>query len=330
MATINKLDKKVSIVIPVYNERDNLNYLYDSLNNVTRQLSRIKWEYIFVNDGSNDGSLIVLKELAQKNENVVIIDFSRNFGKEVALTAGVHDATSSDAVICIDADLQHPPEVIPKLIDAWLEGALMVSTIRTSTINKSIIRHLSSKIFYKIMSMISDLQMVSQTTDFRLYDRAVIDAFNQATERSRIFRGIMDWLGFDTVYVEFEAKARLSGEEQYNYWSLFRLALNSITSFSLLPLRLAGYLGFLITIFSGCVLLWMLVNFLFIGASGYTPLAIAAVTNTFLSGIILIAIGLVSVYIGNIHTEVLNRPLYVIRSRFSKSEPKRTNFANRI
>ncbi len=312
--------KKISIVIPVYNEFDNLYTLCERLTIVTDKLTDYQWEYLFVNDGSSDQSLTILRELSMVNDNYKVIDLSRNFGKEIALTAGVHESEDSDAVICIDSDLQHPPGLIPKLIDAWLNGAEIVATIRTSTEKQPILRKLGSKIFYWLMSKISGTKMESQTTDYRLYDQKVIHAFALMTERERLFRGIMDWMGFNKTYIEFEAAARQSGDPGYSYPKLWELAVNSITSFSLWPLKITGYLGVLITSISAPLLIWMLVNYFIISASVFTPLAIVVVANTFLIGLVLISIGLVAIYVGKIHTESINRPLYIVRERITSLE----------
>lgn len=315
MITTGKLS--IAIVVPVYREAGNLESLYQRLNEVTSSLTQIDWGYIFVNDGSPDHSLDVLRQFAERDPKVKALDFSRNFGKEIALTAGVHEAEDFDAVICMDADLQHPPELIPNLVEEWQKGAEIVATIRTSIEKQPLLRRLGSHLFYWLMSKISGLQMVSQTTDFRLYDKKVVAAFCQATERERMFRGIMDWLGFRRVYVEFKADARNDGKAGYSYAKLWQLALNSITSFSLWPLRLTGYLGGFITATSGLLLAWMLGNYLIKSRLVYTPIAIVVVANTFLIGIVLMSIGLVALYIGTIHTEVVNRPLYIVRERLS-------------
>lgn len=309
----------IAVVIPVYREEKNLLNLLARLNTVTSSIAEIDWEYIFINDGSPDDSIGILKQLAAQHKNIKIIDFSRNFGKEVALTAGVH-AANADAVICMDADLQHPPEVIPKLIESWQQGAEIVATIRTSIDKQPILRRLGSHLYYWLMARISGLDMASQTTDFRLYDKKVVDAFRRVTERERMFRGIMDWMGFKKVYVKFDAPAREEGCAGYSYAALWKLAVNSITSFSLFPLRITGYLGMLITASSGFLLAWMLISNYILGQKDFTPLAIVMVANTFLIGIVLMAIGLVALYIGTIHTEVINRPLYVVRERINFEE----------
>lgn len=307
----------IVIVIPVYREAGNLECLYERLEKVTGAIPFFTWEYLLVNDGSPDDSLELLRQLAKRDAKVKVIDLSRNFGKEIALTAGVHNAYIADAVICMDADLQHPPELIPKLVDEWQKGIEIVATIRISIDKQPLLRRAGSRMYYWLMDKISGLDMKSQTTDFRLYDKKVIAAFNQATERERMFRGIMDWLGFRKAYVEFSADSRSDGVAGYSYAKLYRLAINSITSFSLLPLRLTGYIGTIMTILSVSLLVWMLGNNLLTGQIIYSPLALFVVMNTFLVGLVLISIGLVAMYIGIIHTEVINRPLYIVRERLN-------------
>lgn len=309
--------KTISIVIPVYREARNLARLYERLEAITATLSEYNWEYVLVNDGSPDNSMEVLRQMARADTKVKVVDLSRNFGKEIALTAGVHEARGGDAVICMDADLQHPPELITTLVDEWQKGAEIVATVRTSIEKQPLLRRVGSHAYYWLMSKISGLDMVSQTTDFRLYDKKVVAAFCQATERERMFRGIMDWMGFHKIYVEFNADARTEGQAGYSYAKLWQLAVNSITAFSLWPLRLTGYLGILITSISGLLLIWMLATYLLKDGRVYTPLAIVVVANTFLIGIVLSAIGLVALYIGTIHTEVVNRPLYLVRERLN-------------
>lgn len=306
----------IAIVVPVYREAGNLPHLYERLETVIRQLPQYGWEYIFVNDGSPDDSMQVLRGLAQQDKRIKVIDFSRNFGKEIALTAGVQ-ATYADAVITIDADLQHPPELIPQLVSEWEKGAEVVATIRNSIQRQPLLRRIGSHVYYWVMARISGLEMASQTTDFRLLDQRVVEAFRDVTERERMFRGVIDWMGFRKVYVEFDAPAREEGTAGYSYGKLWHLALNSITAFSLLPLRLTGYLGIFITASSGLLLAWMLIANYILRLYVFTPLAIVVVFNTFLIGIVLMAIGLVALYIGTIHTEVTNRPLYVIREKIN-------------
>ncbi len=307
----------IAIVIPVFREEGNVAKLHNRLTEVVAALPEHDWSFVFVNDGSPDNSLDALKRLTVQDGRVKVLDLSRNFGKELALTAGVHAATYADAVICMDADLQHPPELIPELVAAWQGGAEIVATIRTSIQKQPLLRRVGSHGYYWLMSKISGLDMQSQTTDYRMFDKKVVEAFCRATERERMFRGIMDWLGFRKVYIEFHAGAREEGAAGYSYGKLWQLAVNSITSFSLFPLKLTGYLGVLISATSGLLLAWMFITRYFIDRAMFTSLAFVVVANTFLIGIVLMAIGLVALYIGHIHTEVINRPLYVVREKIN-------------
>jgi dolichol-phosphate mannosyltransferase len=309
-------EMRISIVIPIYREEKNIMRLFQRLESVTKPLNDLQWEYIFVNDGSPDGSYTVLKHLASQDKRVKVIDFSRNFGKEIALTAGVH-ATDTDAVICMDADLQHPPELIPKLVETWRKGAEIVATIRVSIDKQPLLRRLGSWLYYWLMGKISNLDMASKTTDFRLFDKKVVDAFRPVTERERMFRGIIDWMGFKKEYVEFHADAREEGAAGYSYAKLWRLAINSITSFSLFPLKITTYLGLTITILSSLLLVFMIAAKFYFFPHLFTSLAFVVVSNVLLNGIVLMSIGLVALYIGTIHTEVINRPLYIIRERIN-------------
>jgi len=311
------ITKKISIIVPIYNEAGNILNLYSRLEGVLTTMPQFKWEYIFINDGSIDSSFEVLKTLADCDEKVKALDFSRNFGKEIALTAGAHEALNSDAVICIDGDLQHPPELIPILVNRWEEGAEIVVTIRTEIEKQPFFRRFGSYVYYWLMRKISGINLKAKTTDFRLYDKKVIQVFAKTTERERMFRGIMDWMGFRRSYVNFKAEARVNGQPAYSYGKLWRLAVNSLTSFSLWPLRLAGYLGVSISLISGILFLWMLANYVVMKVWIYTPLAMVVVVNTFLIGVVLMALGLVALYVGVIHTEVINRPLYIFRDRIN-------------
>jgi len=306
----------ISIVVPVFCEEKNIPRFYERLENIIKDINNYMWEYIFVDDGSPDGSYAELQKLADKDKKVKALRFSRNFGKETALSAGV-EAASGDAVITIDADLQHPPELIPNMIKKWEEGAEIVATIRKKIERQPLMRRIGSRLFYWLMSRISDVEMVSQTTDFRLLDRKVVDIFKTIREKSRVYRGIIDWMGFKKEYIEFNADARMEGVPGYSYKKLFALAVNSITSFSLFPLKIASIIGIFITLFSGILLLIMFpTKFLF--KSGYfSPLSIVVVINTFLIGIVLICLGFIALYIGNIHNEVINRPLYIVKDRLN-------------
>jgi len=303
----------ISVVVPVYREASNLPRLLDELTRAARAVEGAQFEIIFVNDGSSDDSLRVLKAIAGTRPDCKIVDLSRNFGKEIALSAGVHYA-SGDAVICIDADLQHPPQLIPTMVKAWHEGAEVVLGVRRTSEKQAVMRRVGSWVFYWIMGKIAETAVVSHSTDYRLISRPVIEAFNQIGERERMFRGLVDWLGFKRVQLEFDAPARQEGKPGYSYAKLWKLAMGSLVAHSLLPLRFVGYLGVAITGISFLLLLWMLIAPLFSPRSFvYTPLAKVVVGNTFLIGIVLTALGVMSLYIAKIYAEVRDRPLYAVR-----------------
>jgi len=307
--------KRVAVIIPVFNEERNLITLYDRICYSIKDIEKIHWSFIFVDDSSTDSSMNVLRKLVKVDSRVQVLELSRNFGKEIALTAGVHECKNHDAIICIDADLQHPPELIPRMIELWQSGIDIVVTIRVRSEKQPLLRRLGSTLFYWFINKFSSLEMVRFTTDFRLYDAKVVSAFCVATERQRMFRGIMDWLGFKRQSLEFTAPTRAHGAPGYTYKKLWDLAIQSITSFSLWPLKIVILVGSFITFISLALLSWMLISNIFGNNLNYTPLAVVTVINTFLIGIVLISIGLVAHYIGLIHTEVINRPLFVIREK---------------
>lgn len=311
--------KKIKIVIPIHNEEGNIENLYSELIKQTSSIKKYVWSFIFVDDGSRDNSYDILKKINKKNKNVKIIRLSKNFGKEIALTAGL-DEVNADAVIFMDADLQHPPYVIPELVKKWEKGSYIVSTLRVATEKKPLFRKLGSYIFYKIFNIFSDNKFIANTSDFKLIDKKVIEILKTFTERNRIFRGLIDWMGFETDFVEFTAPERISGKAGYSYKKLVSLAVNSITSFSLFPLKIAGYVGILITIISSVLLAFMIVMRYFLNSNIFSSIAFVIVGNTILMGIVLICLGLVALYIGQIHSEVVNRPLYVIKDKIDFNE----------
>jgi len=304
---------KISIIVPVYNESEILRKFYKELQDVIKNMKTYQWEIIFIDDGSNDDSWEIIKQLANQDDRIKAIRFSRNFGKEIALTAGV-ESVNADAVICIDADLQHPPQLIPQLLDRWQKGYEIIVALRKREEDFSLFRKIGSKIFYHFMNRFSSIKLIPGSTDYRLLDKKVVEVLKTFKERTRLFRGLIDWMGFRKDFIEFSAPARYNGNSSFNYKKLFNLAISSFTSFSLLPLRFTGYLGLFITFFSAILLLFMLITKFFFHWV-YTPLAFFTVFNTFLIGVILCALGFIALYIGHIHTEVVGRPLYIVREK---------------
>jgi dolichol-phosphate mannosyltransferase len=316
--------KLISIIIPIFNEAGNVPLIYRALKEVMGKLPTYDHELIFVDDGSVDDSAARIAALGSLDERVVVLEFTRNFGKEMATTAGLRAARGA-AAIMIDADLQHPPALIPKFIEYWERGAELVVGVRTKNGGEGPLKRMGAWFFYSIMKAISDAQLEQAETDFRLLDRTVIDALNGLTEHRRMTRALINWLGFKKEKIDFEAPARTVGETKYSPIKLVRLALYSFISYSLLPLRIAGYLGLVTTFAAGALgVMVFFEHYVFLDPfslhiSGSAQLAIITV---FLGGIILMCLGVIALYIENIHSETAGRPLYVVR-RNSNVAPKR-------
>ncbi len=308
----------VTIIVPCYNEAQNIPMLVEQIEHIWESLrDRYDYELLFVNDGSRDGTTALLSDLQRKDFRIHYIELFRNFGKEIALTAGIHHARG-DAVLLIDADLQHPVALIPRFIEKWQEGAEMVVGIRSDNKGQNPIQKLFSKLFYSFTSLAGARYILANTTDFRLLDKKVVQEFNRLTERNRITRGLLDWFGFKTEYIYFVADKRRFGKPGYGYLKLLKLAASTFVSHSLLPLKITGYLGILITLVSGFMGLAILVGkYIFHDRyfSSFTGPAQLAILLVFLVGIILTALGLLALYIANIHAEVVNRPMYVVRHK---------------
>lgn len=305
---------RISIIVPVYNEKSAILPFFEELQ-MHLAYPDISFEVIFINDGSTDSTQSKLEEIARSDDRVRLISFSRNFGKEAATTAGYRTATG-DAVIAIDADLQHPPHLIPEFIKQWQIGSEVVIGVRTNNASDSLFKRLSSLLYYKIINSISETKLVPKATDFRLVDRQVVDALNELNERNRMTRSLIDWLGFKRDYIHFEAPERQYGTASYSTWKLIKLATESFISHSLVPLRLAGYLGVVITLLAGILGTVMFTDrFIVSFGFNFSGPAILAIIILFLVGIVLISLGLFSFYIGQIYHETQNRPLYVIRKQ---------------
>ncbi len=306
---------RISVVVPVYNEESAIRPFCRALCSVIEKLSEYHFEILFINDGSTDKTQHYLETLAVKDTRVRVIEFSRNFGKEAATTAGLHEATG-DAVLAIDADLQHPPELIPELIAKWHAGADVVVGVRKNNASDSYVKKVGSKLYYTLINAMSETRITPRATDFRLLDRAVVDEFRHLTEHNRMTRGLIDWLGFRRDYLYFEAPEREHGEASYSFWKLVKLAGESFIAHSLMPLRLAGYIGLGIMLLSGALGTFMFTDrYLLPMGFSFSGPAILANIILFLVGIVLIALGMLSFYIGNIYRETQGRPLYVIRRR---------------
>ena len=309
--------KLISIIAPVYNEEKNIRLVFNEIKKVFNNLANYDFEIVLINDGSTDKSQKIIEGLAKKETRVKYLEFSRNFGKEMATTAGLK-SVRGDVAILIDADLQHPIELIPEFIAKWEEGADTVIGVREKNSREGLIKKLGSFLFYKIMSLIGQTKIIPRATDFRLINRQMINEFNKFTEHSRITRGLLDWLGFKKDFVYFKAKERINGRASYSAFKLLKLSISAFISHSLFPLKLAGYIGITIIFTSGPLGLFIFIEkYILYDPYGlnFSGSAILAVIILFLVGIILTSLGLIALYIANIQGEVMQRPMYVIRSK---------------
>lgn len=317
--------KLISIVVPVYNEEANVPLLAQELSrNADEQ--PYDFEFLLVDDGSRDNSVDAIQRAAARDERVKLVQLARNFGKEAAVSAGLAEA-KGDAVLIMDADLQMPPSIMGKFFAKWERGAEVVVGVFAER-NMSRLRAFGARNFYRIMGKIGSTKITPNATDYRLLDREVVDVFNNLTERNRITRGLIDWLGFKRDYIYFKQAPRKNGDPTYSFAKLVQLAINSFTAYSLLPLKLAGYLGIFILTLSIPVGAGLFVlRFVFHdpfhwGIHGTTFLAIL---NLFSVGVVLACLGLVALYIAHIHAEVINRPLYIVRRKPTRSVKQATD-----
>ena len=310
---MNKKEQKkiLSIVSPAYNEAENLGEFYSRVINATDNLN-LEIEIIYINDGSQDSTIDIITKQRQIDNRITIIDLSRNFGKEIALTAGL-DYSSGDAVIVIDADLQDPPELIPKLVEKWREGYDVVNAKRIKRKGESLLKKVMSYIYYRLLFYLSDINVPKDTGDFRLLNKNALDALLKLREKHRYMKGLFVWVGFKQKEIEYEREARFKGKTKWGFFSLFNLAFDGLTSFSIMPLRLASTIGFLsalIGFFYGAVIVFKTL-FFHEPVAGFTSLVVLI---TFFGGIQLLSIGIIGEYIGRIFNETKNRPLYVVKN----------------
>lgn len=306
-------EPELSVVVPAYNEENNVAVLHKHLLEVLPKTIK-SFEFIFVNDGSRDGTLSALQKLAKKDKRVRIISFSRNFGKEIATTAGLQYA-KGEAIIMVDADGQFPVKLIPKFVKKWKSGAQIVTGVRMSNQKEGSVKRYGSRIFYWLMKRVAGLNITPGATDFRLIDRIVQTEFNRFSERNRITRGLLDWMGFREEIIEFHAQPRMDGPASYSVSKLIKLAMNSFVSLSLAPLYFSGYAGLIITPFAFLLGLFIIVEQILLGdplGLDITGTAMLGVLLLFFLGILLISQGLIALYISHIHTESQNRPLYIL------------------
>lgn len=305
----------VTIITPMYNESANLQKFAELLSSVfEKQLTGFDFELIFVNDGSSDDSAEVVTQLAEQDNRIRLVDFTRNFGKEVALSAGLHESRGQVAIIA-DSDLQHPLELIPEFIAEWQKGYKLVVGVRNESRSDTFIKTIGSTVFYKLINLIADHPITPHATDFRLLDRQVINEFNKLNEKRRITRGLIDWFGFETKFIYFDALDRNAGAPSYSHYKLFKLAVYSILTLSLFPLRFAISLGVFVMFLSGILGVLQITDHYYLHRFAFSGTGMLANFIVFLVGVIITLLGIIAVYLGNVHEETQNRPLYVVRRR---------------
>lgn len=309
----------LSVVVPLFNEQASIKLFHKSLTSILKTLP-VSYEVIYCNDGSTDSTLELVRTIAGKDASVRFLSLSRNFGKELAVTAGIH-AAKGDAILTLDADGQHPVTRIPEFISAWQSGARVVVGVRTANTDQSVIKGFGSKSFYKLFNRFSGAKLVPGSTDFRLIDKTVQRDFITLTERNRITRGLIDWLGYEQTHITFTADKRIAGEATYSIGRLLKLSVDSVVSLSVSPLYIVAYIGIFVLPLSlllgvGMAMNALLSDPLHIHATGS---AYIAVLTLCLVGILMVSQGIIGLYLSHIHAETQNRPLYVIDESKSNS-----------
>ncbi len=302
--------KTVSLIIPVYNEEETITYFLEKIDIIINNID-YSFEIIFIDDGSKDRTLETLLKARQKDSRIKILELSRNFGKELAMAAGFH-AASGDAVVPMDVDLQDPPELLSDFLRKWEEGYDVVLGVRRQRKSDTKFKRVTARLFYKIFNILCGKRLVPNVGDYRLMSRAALDALNSLPERVRFTKGLYAWVGFKQARVEYDRMSRVAGSSKWNAWKLWNFALDGITSFSTLPLRIWSYLGMIIALFGFGYAVLLIMRKLLFGADvpGYTSIMVVMLL---LGGLILISLGIIGEYLGRIFEEVKGRPLFVVR-----------------
>ncbi|WP_367394905.1 glycosyltransferase family 2 protein [Cupriavidus sp. Agwp_2] len=312
----------LSLVVPFYNESEALDAFFMRVVPILESISSTRFEIVCINDGSSDDTLGKLVDVSRGDARIRVIDLTRNFGKEAALTAGIDEALG-DAVIPIDADLQDPPELIPTLVQHWRQGAEVVLAQRASRATDSFLKRLTAAAYYRVHNSLSDLKIPENVGDFRLMDRAVVNALKQLPERHRFMKGLFAWVGFSTVVVQYERAPRCAGKSKFSGRRLWNLALEGITSFSSVPLHTWTYIGSVIAALAFCYGVYIVIRTLLLGVDvpGYASVLSVLL---FFGGLQLIGLGVVGEYIGRIYDESKGRPIYLVRRRYQEHREGRT------
>lgn len=305
--------KLISVIVPCYNEEEVLLATHERLSQVLNALRDYRYELIYVNDGSRDQTLPMLRQIAAADSRVKLLSFSRNFGHQIAITAGL-DYCSGDAAVVIDADLQDPPRLIADMVNAWEQGSDVVYGKRRDREGETFFKLFTARLFYRFINRLADVDIPLDTGDFRLMSRKALDAFLKLRERHRFVRGMVAWVGFKQTALEYDREARFAGTTKYPFRKMMRLAFDAIMGFSNVPLRLASFVGFITSFLAFAGILYALYAKLFTDetVAGWTFLMIAIL---FIGGITLVVLGIIGEYIGRIYSEIKQRPLYLIQEQ---------------
>jgi len=304
------MKKSITILIPAYNEEQVLSALYDRLVKLAEDVDKYDFEFLFVNDGSQDDTLQIIKDYAKDDHRVSYVNLSRNFGKEIAMIAGI-DHVYSDALVIIDADLQDPPELIPDMIKLWEEGYDDVYARRTERLGESWLKRTTASLFYKILQRSTHIPIQRDTGDFRLLDKRCVEALKQLRERERYTKGLFSWIGYNKREITYVREPRAAGESKWDYLKLLNLAIDGIVSFTTTPLRFATAVGMIVSLFAFIYIIYLVLRTLLFGSdlAGY-PSIMAAIL--FLGGVQLLSLGIIGEYVGRIFKETKQRPLYLV------------------
>lgn len=311
--------KKISVVIPMYYEEEVANECYNRTKAVLNGLQNYNHEIIFVNDGSKDKTLSILKEIASKDKNVKIISFSRNFGHQAAVTAGLKYVTG-DCILIIDSDMQDPPELLGDMLKLWKDGNEVIYAKRKTRKGESKFKLMTAKMFYKILNGLSDVEIPKDTGDFRLVDRKVVDVINSMPEHNKFLRGLFSWVGFEQKPIEYERQERFAGKTKYPLKKMLKLASDGVISFSTKPLKIIGGIGVASIFVSFVLLVYAILSYIFKWnnlASGWTSLMVAI---TFFAGVQLVSVWMISEYIARIYDDTKKRPEYIVNEKINIEE----------
>ena len=310
--------KKISIIIPAYNEEESLSFLFERLNKITREIQNYEFEILLINDGSKDKTLEIIKEQRKQDNRISYVDLSRNFGKETAMIAGLDYATG-DAVIFMDADLQDPPELIPELIKHWEEGYDDVYERRKKRKGETFVKKFTSKMFYKILQKIAGMEIQRDTGDFRLLDRRCVNALRKLRESQRCTKSMFSWIGYKKKEVLYDREPRVAGKTKWNYLKLIDLAIDGITSFTTSPLRLATYISIPTFIMLVVYFIYVIIK-CFVVHMAIQAFQAIILLILFFSGIQIMLFGIIGEYLGRIFVETKNRPLYLVNEYNGEKE----------